>query len=101
MCIQTPGSFLWAGSLAARVGWEGWSTWFIYVVTGLLQGAVLTMGITFEVRNWKRRKAGEVIAEDIIGNGHIEGEGGQQMDPDPPPEEEDERTALLGNERRS
>lgn len=38
MVIQTPGSFVWAGSLAARLGSEGWSTWGVYLVTGCLQG---------------------------------------------------------------
>ena len=56
MCIQTPGSFVWVGSLAARLGWEGWSTWGIYLCTGILQGILLTMSIGFEIRDWKRRK---------------------------------------------
>lgn len=71
MCIQTPGSFLWAGSLAARVGWVGWSTWFVYVVTGILQGGVLGMGIFFELRNRKMRKnddIGETNHEDNVEN---------------------------------
>lgn len=71
MCIQTPGSFLWAGSLAARVGWAGWSTWFVYVVTGILQGGVLGMGIFFELRNRRMRKDndnGEISHEDSGGN---------------------------------
>ena len=97
MCIQTPGSFLWAGSLAARVGWEGWSTWFVYVVTGLLQGSVLAMGITFEYRMWKRRKV-EDESREVVGNGRMEvGEGEEEMDPDPPPA--DEATPLIENQR--
>jgi hypothetical protein len=50
MLIQTPGAFLWAGSLAARLGMEGWSTWGIFLVTGCLQGCLLVMGIYFELR---------------------------------------------------
>ena len=48
MCIQTPGSLVWAGSLGHRLGAEGWSTWGIYVVTALLQGTLLAMGVYFE-----------------------------------------------------
>lgn len=57
MCIQTPGSFVWAASLAARLGKEGWSAWGVYVVTGCLQGSLLVMGIYFELMDKKRRKA--------------------------------------------
>lgn len=64
MCIQTPGSFVWAGSLAARFGIEGWSTWGVYLVTGCLQGTLLVMGIIFEYRNWKNRK----LVEETEGN---------------------------------
>lgn len=48
MCIQTPGSLVWAASLAQRLGAEGWSAWGVYVVTALLQGTLLVMGIYFE-----------------------------------------------------
>ena len=58
MCIQTPGAFVFAASLAARVGWEGWSTWFVYVVTGVLQGCVLALGIYYELKNRRSRKGG-------------------------------------------
>jgi hypothetical protein len=50
MLIQTPGSFVWSGSLAARLGVEGWSTWGVFLVTGCLQGCLLGMGIYFEVK---------------------------------------------------
>ena len=83
MCIQTPGSFVWVGSLAARFGWEGWSTWGIYLVTGVLQGCLLGMGITFEVRKWKKRKQG---GENVDGNGHAG-------------DDDHEGTRLLDNER--
>ncbi|OCL14134.1 PQ loop repeat protein-like protein, partial [Glonium stellatum] len=55
MCIQTPGSFVWAASLAARLGPEGWSAWGLYCVTGCLQGVLLCMGISFWLRD--RRQA--------------------------------------------
>ena len=57
MCIQTPGSFVWAASLAARLGKEGWSAWGVYVVTGCLQGTLLVMGVYFEWQAMKREKA--------------------------------------------
>jgi PQ loop repeat len=60
MCIQTPGSFVWAASLAARLGKEGWSAWGVYMVTGCLQGCLLVMGIYFELMERKRRKNDEL-----------------------------------------
>ncbi|KAF7512234.1 hypothetical protein GJ744_002396 [Endocarpon pusillum] len=59
MCIQTPGGFLWAGSLAARLGPEGWSTWGVYVVTGCFQGTLLIMGLYFKLKDRRRRTAEE------------------------------------------
>lgn len=56
MCIQTPGGFLFAASLAARLGWAGWSTWVIYLITASMQGSVLAMGIYYELA--ARRQAG-------------------------------------------
>lgn len=50
MLIQTPGSFVWSASLAARLGVEGWSSWGVFLVTGCLQGCLLVMGISFEVK---------------------------------------------------
>lgn len=49
MCIQTPGGFLFAASLYARLGPEGWSTWAIYLLTALMQGCVLVLGVYYEV----------------------------------------------------
>ncbi|KAJ5683304.1 hypothetical protein N7462_006469 [Penicillium macrosclerotiorum] len=48
MCIQTPGSLVWAASLAAREGIKGWSIWGVLVVTACLQGTLLAMAIYFE-----------------------------------------------------
>lgn len=59
MVIQTPGSFLWAGSLAARLGPEGWSTWGIFIVTGCLQGCLLGLGIYFEIEARKQQQGSE------------------------------------------
>jgi len=56
MCIQTPGSFVWAISLAMREGTK-WSSWLVYVVTGSLQGMLLAMCIAWEVRARKSEPA--------------------------------------------
>ena len=69
MLIQTPGSFVWASSLAARLGPEGWSTWGVYLITGCLQGTLLVMGIVYELRERKREKAGEPPIEDDVVDG--------------------------------
>jgi hypothetical protein len=68
MCIQTPGGFMWAASLAARLGPEGWSTWSVYLLTASLQGVVLALGIYFEyIRPRKvNEEAGPgLLAEDV------------------------------------
>ena len=74
MCIQTPGSFVFAASLAMRLGAGGWSAWGVYIVTGLLQGCLLFMGIKFELRDRRKRHLQEEAESDGA----------------------DERTALLG-----
>lgn len=88
---------MWVGSLAARFGWDGWSTWGIYLVTGVLQGCLLVMGIVFESR---ARRDGMGAEEGVIGNGnrHVD-----EADGDPQGhvngEQDHERTGLLANER--
>lgn len=57
MLIQTPGSFVFAASLAVRLGASGWSAWGVYIVTGCLQGILLAMGIYFWLRDRKEQKA--------------------------------------------
>lgn len=57
MLIQTPGSFVFATSLAVRLGASGWSAWGVYIVTGCLQGILLGMGIYFWLRDRKEQKA--------------------------------------------
>jgi hypothetical protein len=54
MCIQTPGSFVFAASLAARLGPGGWSAWGLFIFTGCLQGCLLAMSLSFL---WRERKA--------------------------------------------
>ncbi|KAB5532772.1 hypothetical protein GE09DRAFT_1227948 [Coniochaeta sp. 2T2.1] len=50
MCIQTPGGFLFAGSLFARLGWAGWSSWGIFLLTATMQGILLGLAINYEVQ---------------------------------------------------
>jgi hypothetical protein len=57
MVIQVPGSFLFAGSLFARLGFEGWSTWGVFLVTGCLQACLLIMGTYFELQARKEKQA--------------------------------------------
>lgn len=64
MCVQTPGGFLFAASLAARLGWAGWSTWCVYVVLACLQGVLLGMAAWFEIRDREAKKRGEVESDD-------------------------------------
>ncbi|CCX06480.1 hypothetical protein FPQ18DRAFT_135153 [Pyronema domesticum] len=71
MCIQTPGSFVWAISLATREGTR-WSSWATYVVTGCLQGALLAMCITWEIADRKARRKAEVVAEAVAARGQGE-----------------------------
>lgn len=65
MCIQTPGSFVFSASLAARLGAGGWSAWGVYLVTGCLQGVLLGMAIGFELRD--RKEAKKLAAESDAG----------------------------------
>jgi len=66
MLIQVPGAFVFAFSLWLRVGWEGWSTWLVYVVTGLLQGFLLALAISYYLarRKDKTSQASALGAED-------------------------------------
>lgn len=48
MCIQTPGGFLFAASLFGRLGWEGWSSWGIFLLTACMQGILLWLAIYYE-----------------------------------------------------
>jgi hypothetical protein len=70
MCIQTPGSYVWAASLAARLGPAGWSAWGVYLVTGCLQGTLLAMGIYFEYTN--RKKERKELEDRMAANGHAD-----------------------------
>ncbi|KAL8788009.1 MAG: hypothetical protein Q9213_001901 [Squamulea squamosa] len=90
MCIQTPGSFVWVGSLAGRLGVAGWSTWGIYLVTGVLQGILLVMAIAFEVRDYRENKD---IDSDRTGKINPRVRNGDEVAEE---RQDDEQTALLG-----
>lgn len=68
MIIQTPGSFVFAASLAVRLGPGGWSAWGLFIFTGLLQGVLLGMSLWFI---WRDRQAAK-SADDPVANGHGE-----------------------------
>ncbi|KAI0021615.1 ATP synthase F0 [Xylariomycetidae sp. FL0641] len=57
MTIQTPGGFLFAASLGARLGWAGWSSWGVYVMTAIMQGILLSMAIRYEWPSQRDRDA--------------------------------------------
>ena len=50
MCIQTPGGFVFAASLFARLGLAGWSSWGIFVLTATMQGILLYLAIYYEIQ---------------------------------------------------
>lgn len=83
MLIQVPGAFLFAFSLWLRVGWEGWSTWLVYIVTGLLQAALLALAVKYWL---EQRRAGKLVLDSE------EDEEDGDRTPDAAP---DERTGLL------
>ncbi|KAJ5135104.1 uncharacterized protein N7515_004382 [Penicillium bovifimosum] len=92
MCIQTPGSLVWAASLAVRKGWSGWSIWGVLVVTACLQGTLLMMAIYFEYFGPNKREAGEPAVANGAPNGLADAEDAQQ---EPAHERSTEETPLL------
>lgn len=59
MCIQTPGGFLFAGSLMARLGWGGWSSWGIFLLTATMQGILLSLAIYYEIQLRKENRSND------------------------------------------
>ncbi|GAA94580.1 uncharacterized protein L969DRAFT_97376 [Mixia osmundae IAM 14324] len=49
MLIQTPGSFIFVYSLAVRPG-VNWTSWAVFLITGVLQGTLLVMCIFWKTR---------------------------------------------------
>ncbi|KAI9842200.1 MAG: hypothetical protein M1837_007413 [Sclerophora amabilis] len=97
MCIQTPGSFVWAASLAARLGPEGWSAWGVYIVTGSLQGMLLVMGVYFELKERRDRKNGKKPENSFTHApvAEADDEGGHLVEGDGEDAESSEETPLL------
>lgn len=84
MLIQVPGAFLFAFSLFLRVGWQGWSSWLVYCVTGVFQGCLLGMAIHF----WRQEKSKKFEME-----GEESEEAPSERDPLlPPPRHSSRRT---------
>ncbi|KAL2257573.1 hypothetical protein VTK26DRAFT_9464 [Humicola hyalothermophila] len=54
MFIQTPGGYLFAISLFVRLGWAGWSSWGIFVLTATMQGVLLCLALYYEFQAHKR-----------------------------------------------
>jgi hypothetical protein len=67
MCIQTPGGFVFAGSLFARLGWAGWSSWGIFVLTATMQGILLSLAIYYEVQAHGRGDGAPKLASPLLG----------------------------------
>ncbi|KAK5153540.1 hypothetical protein LTR04_006187 [Oleoguttula sp. CCFEE 6159] len=78
MCIQTPGSAVFAASLWYRVGFAGWSTWLTYLVTGCLQGFLLGLALRYRRAGDGRRRAADKLGERGVAarEDELEREGG-------------------------
>lgn len=63
MCIQTPGGFVFAASMAARLGKKNWSAWAVYLVLGTLQGCLLGMAVWFQIRDRRNKQKQNLHAE--------------------------------------
>lgn len=65
LLVQAPGAFVFAASLANRVGIKrGWSTWLPYVVTGTLQIALLIMAAWFKNTELRNHSASKPVGDD-------------------------------------
>jgi len=65
MCIQSPGSFLFAYSLATREG-TNWSSYIVYLCTGILQAVLLGMCIVWRMREDREDRKGKGVARDTV-----------------------------------
>lgn len=92
MCIQTPGSLVWAASLAQRLGAEGWSAWGVYILTATLQGTLLVMGVYFEYLGPKKDVIDHPFASDAQPTA-------EDQSPALPERQATENTPLLGEQR--
>ena len=72
----------------------GWSTWGLFLVTGILQGILLGMGIWFELRDRDMRKDSvDSVDSGEIRNGQVDDENGG----DERHGQSGEQTPLLGS----
>lgn len=92
MMIQVPGAFVFAFSLWLRVGWEGWSTWLVYVVTGILQGVLLGLAISYYLARRKNKRAEDASVSGEEEEQDIDATDGAAIESLP-----DERTRLLSS----
>lgn len=92
MLIQVPGAFVFAFSLWLRVGWEGWSTWLVYVVTGILQGVLLGLAISYYLARRKNKRAEDASVSGEEEDENIDATDGAAIESLP-----DERTRLLSS----
>lgn len=92
MLIQVPGAFVFAFSLWLRVGWEGWSTWLVYVVTGILQGVLLGLAISYYLARRKSKRAEDASVSGEEEDENIDANDGAAIESLP-----DERTRLLSS----
>ena len=75
MCIQTPGGFVFAASLFARLGWAGWSSWGIFVLTATMQGALLSLAIHYEIQAKANGTDAPKSPPPLLGRSHLPGNG--------------------------
>lgn len=97
LVVQVPGAFVFAFSLWLRVGWEGWSTWLVYIVTGVLQAVLLGMALNyFSVERLRRSERDQESSDEYDEEDDDEQEAREERNGHARPATE--RTALLNAE---
>ena len=69
MLIQTPGSFVWSASLAARLGyWEGWSTWGVFFVQDAYRVVFWVWEYTLKSKTTEAKQGGngDAVSSDLM-----------------------------------
>jgi len=56
LLVATPGTFVWIGSLFARVGWAGWSAWIVFVIIAAAQCVLLVFSAVFKLRRMRVKR---------------------------------------------
>ena len=75
MCIQTPGGFVFAASLFARLGWGGWSSWGIFLMTATMQGFLLYLAIYYEIQARGASSGIPKSPSPLLGRSHLHANG--------------------------